>query len=107
MYIWQQTINLKYTTINPRLGFVIVNDSKRGCGYGKKMIKLSIDYAFTIAGAEKLTIGVFENNLPAYHCYKTTGFIEALAERIECEVFGEKWKIIELEITRAQYFSNK
>ena len=107
MYIWQQTINLKYTTINPRLGFVIVNDSKRGCGYGKKMIKLSIDYAFTIAGAEKLTIGVFENNLPAYHCYKATGFIEALAERIECEVFGEKWKIIELEITRAQYFSNK
>ena len=29
-----------------RFGFIIVDDSKRGMGYGKEMLKLSLQYAF-------------------------------------------------------------
>ena len=82
-----------------RLGFVILDDTKRGMGYGKEMISLSIKYAFEILRVDKVTIGVFENNQPAYHCYKAAGFIDVAGEEVVCELFGEKWKVLELEIT--------
>jgi len=82
-----------------RFGFVIVDDSKRGQGYGKQMLMLAVKYAFEIFGAEKLTLGVFENNTPAYHCYKAVGF-EENGEEAYCELFGEQWKIVEMEMKR-------
>lgn len=87
-----------------RIGFVIIDDKKRGHGYGKRMIQLALEYAFKIAGAERITIGVFENNLPAYYCYKAAGFRDVKSDQEEiCELFGEKWKILELEINRNEY----
>lgn len=86
------------------LGFVIVDDTKRGKGYGKEMIKLAVKYSFEIMKAEKLTIGVFENNLPAYYCYKAAGFKDVKTDKdIICELFGEKWKILELELYKEDY----
>ena len=88
-----------------RIGFVIVDSSKRGMGCGKKMIQLAIDYAFRIAGAKQVTIGVFENNKPAYYCYKSAGFKDVLQDKPGiCELFGEKWKVLELSIERNDYF---
>ena len=84
-----------------RFGFVIVDDTKRGKGYGKKMLQMAEEYAFNILKAEKLTLGVFDNNLPAYHCYKAAGFKEVEnAEGYVFEVLGERWKCIEMEINR-------
>lgn len=59
-----------------RFGWVIVDDTQRGKGYGKQMLELGLKYAFEISGVEKVTIGVFENNIPAYKCYKSIGFNE-------------------------------
>lgn len=87
-----------------RLGFVIVDDSKRGLGYGKEMLLLSLKFAFEILKAEKVTLGVFDNNMPAYYCYKAAGFKEIEMEEPEiCNVCGETWNIIELEMKRADY----
>lgn len=88
-----------------RLGFVIVDDTKRGQGYGKEMISLALKYAFEILKVDKVTIGAFENNLPAYYCYKAAGFQDAPADGGVCELFGEKWRVLELELTKAGYFS--
>ncbi|MCH5296342.1 MAG: GNAT family N-acetyltransferase [Ruminococcus sp.] len=100
---------MRYVDSNPRIlriGFVIVDDKKRGHGYGKKMIQLALEYAFRIAGAEQVTIGVFENNKSAYHCYKAAGFHDVHQEQQEvCELFGENWKVFELAIDRKEYFS--
>lgn len=87
-----------------RVGFVIVDSKKRGHGYGKKMIQLALDYAFRIGGAEQVTLGVFENNKPAYCCYKAAGFhdVQMKQEKI-CELFGEKWRIFELAINKNDY----
>ena len=57
-----------------RFGFVIVDDSKRGKGYGKQMLRLAIDYAQRELGAQKITLGVFCDNLSAVECYKSVGF---------------------------------
>ena len=91
--------NAEKTTI--RLGFIIVEDSKRGMGYGKRMIQMAMHYAFDMLKAERITLGVFENNLPAYHCYKAAGFREVSTEQeVFYEILGEKWKCIELEVNK-------
>ena len=47
-------------TTEQRLGFVIVDDSKRGRGYGKKLVTMAVKYAFEELGATKVSLGVFE-----------------------------------------------
>lgn len=84
-----------------RFGFIIVDDSKRGMGYGKRMIQMAMCYAFDMLKAEKITLGVFDNNPSAYHCYKAAGFKEVSMEQdIVFEILGEKWKCIELEVSK-------
>lgn len=80
-----------------RFGWVIVDDALRGKGYGKQMLNAGLKYAFDILGAEKVTIGVFENNTSAYKCYKTVGFVEREI------VDGKPWRIIEMEIGKTDY----
>lgn len=81
-----------------RFGFVIVDDSKRGNGYGKEMLQLAIKYSLEILKAEKITLGVFENNTAAYNCYKAVGFKTVTTEEAEYyNILGEKWKCIEME----------
>ena len=87
-----------------RLGFVIVDDSRRGMGYGKEMIKLALKYAFEIIRAEKVTIGVFDNNPSAYHCYKAAGFHDVVTSEKQTFTFqGEVWTILELEADKETY----
>lgn len=87
-----------------RFGFVILNDAMRGKGYGKEMIRLALQYAFEILRVEKVTIGVFENNPAAYHCYRAAGFREVeMNEPVLCQVCGETWSILELELEKKDY----
>lgn len=80
-----------------RLGFVIVSPDKRGKGYGKGMLRLGLKFVFEIYGAKRASLGVFENNLSAYYCYKSLGFCDAVLDITEkyC-VLGEEWKCREL-----------
>lgn len=80
-----------------RLGFVIVDDKKRGQGFGKKMIQLVLKYAAENLRAKKVSLGVFENNPGALKCYKSCGFKEVSESAYTC--FGERWKSIEMEIS--------
>ena len=57
-----------------RLGFVIVDNKRRGEGLGKQMIKMALDYAVQFMNAKKVTIGVFAENASAIHCYLNAGF---------------------------------
>lgn len=84
-----------------RFGFIIVDSQKRGMGCGRRMLKAAVKYAFEILGAEKLTLGVFENNEAALRCYKSVGFTEVEQSKTEVfPIFGEEWKCIELELRR-------
>ena len=84
-----------------RMGFVIVDPNERGKGYGKAMLQLGLQYAFEIYGAKKVSLGVFENNASAYHCYKAVGFDDVILDDIETySVFGEEWNCKELKIEK-------
>lgn len=80
-----------------RLEFIIVDDSKRGQGYGKEMVLLAICFAFDFVGAEKVTLGVFENNQPAIRCYESADFQRVnKTENYRC--LDETWQCIQMEI---------
>ena len=84
-----------------RIGFVIVDPERRGCGTGKAMLQLGLRYAFDIYGAGKVSLGVFENNEQAYYCYKAAGFKDAVPdEPVAYPVMGEEWISREMIITR-------
>lgn len=95
---------LRYTDATQkvlRIGFVIVDDTKRGKGYGKRMIQMATRYAFEMLQAEKVTLGVFENNPSAYYCYKAAGFEEIETDRKFVYGFeGEQWPCIEMEVKK-------
>ena len=81
-----------------RFGFVIVDDSKRGKGYGKQMLRLAIDYAQQELGAQKITLGVFCDNLSAVECYKSVGFHITGTDAYPID--GEEWKEYEMVLEK-------
>ena len=86
-----------------RFGFVIVDPQKRGNGCGKAMLRSGLKYAFETYGAKKASLGVFENNLPAYSCYKAVGFQDAVPDTAEkYTILGEEWTCKEMAIENTQ-----
>ena len=79
-----------------RFGFVIVDDQLRGKGYGKQMLLLAIQKAQHEYGAKKITLGVFDNNPSAFHCYESVGFKVTGADTYLID--GEEWTGKEMEM---------
>ena len=80
-----------------RFGFVIVDDNLRGKGYGKQMLQLSIQKAKNEFGAKRITLGVFDNNSSALHCYESVGFKVIGSDTYLID--GEEWTGKEMEIS--------
>ena len=78
-----------------RIGFIIVDSSIRGKGYGKKMLLAALEYASKEFGAERITLGVFENNPKALKCYASVGFRQYGEENYT--IGTENWKCLEME----------
>ena len=79
-----------------RFGFVIVDDQLRGKGYGKQMLRLAIDYAKLHLDAQKITLGVFDNNPSAIHCYESVGFVTTGTDAYQID--GKEWTGKEMEL---------
>jgi len=93
-------ILLRYPTEDKtlvRFGFVIVDDTKRGKGYGKQMLRLAIEYAHWELGARCITLGVFCDNRCALECYKSVGF-RIIGEE-SYSIDGEEWQGKEMELS--------
>lgn len=101
------TLRVPENTSNElRLGFIILNPEKRGKGYGKKLLYSALKFVFELYGADKASIGVFENNPNAYHCYKAVGFKES-GEAEMYRLSDEEWNCIMLYMTKAMYYSEE
>lgn len=81
-----------------RLGFIIVNSSLRGRGYGKVLMAKAIKCAHDTLNAKKLTLGVFINNTSAYNCYKKCGFNETKVFKNAFKFNDELWSFSEMEL---------
>ena len=81
-----------------RFGFVIVDDSRRGKGYGKQMLNLAINHAQLELGANRITLGVFCDNNSAVECYKSVGF--RISGTDAYMIDGEEWNGYEMELKK-------
>ena len=87
-----------------RFGFIVINDEKRGKGYGKEMLLLALQFAFELLKVKKVNLVVFDSNPSAYQCYMSVGFKERqLAKERYFSILGETWKCIELEMDENDY----
>ena len=80
-----------------RFGWVVVDSTFRGRGYGTEMLRAGLKYAFEILDADVVTIGVFENNEPAHRCYRKLGFTDR--ETVEREL----GRVIEMALRKEDY----
>ncbi len=83
-----------------RFGWVIVDSTIRGKGYGTQMLRAGLKYAFEILDADVVTIGVFENNDSAHRCYRKAGFAD------RGTVKADPRDIVEMEIRKTDYSSS-
>ena len=91
--------NPKETLDELRFGFIIVAPDRRGTGVGKEMLRLGLSYAFGPYRADRVTLGVFEENRAAYFCYRAAGFTET-GVREAYSFRGETRFAIEMECRR-------
>ena len=79
-----------------RMGFIIVDNSIRGKGYGKALINTAIIYARETLGAKEINLGVFVNNDGALHCYESVGFQITEIEKNAYQFHDEQWDCAEM-----------
>ena len=82
-----------------RLGFIIVDNMLRGKGYGKVLLEETIKYAKKNLNTKEINLGVFENNISAYHCYKSVGFREIKIEENAFQFHNEMWNCVEMKLS--------
>lgn len=86
------------------LKFVVVKPDLRGQGYGTKMIKMVLDYAYNITGVCTVKLNVFDCNIGAQKCYLKAGFkMCGVTKNAFC--FGEEiWDRCSMEATKSEDF---
>lgn len=94
-HMMMRAIDGNYDTI--RFGFIIVDGSLRGKGYGREMLRLAFIYAFNVLNCNKITLGVFENNPGALKAYIKAGLkVDKEKEMVIYNINNEKWPCIEM-----------
>lgn len=82
------------------LGFIVVDDTRRGQGLGRQMVEKAVRYAFEILGVGRVTIGVFDSNPRAHACYEKAGFRDEYVEEHAYDYHGEVWNRCRMVIER-------
>lgn len=82
-----------------RFGYVLVDSSIRGKGYGNALIQAAIKWVKDNLEARKITIGVFDNNEAAKRCYLGNGFKVSPECPPDIYMLGnDRWICIDLSI---------
>ncbi len=88
-----------YEKNSVHFGFIVVDASMRGKGYGSEMVRLAVQYAFEILKVKMVTLGVFDTNPGAQACYRKVGFITESYDLDVLTYKDEKWGMYNMAIT--------
>ncbi len=87
-----------------RVGKVLVGSSEvRGKGIGCEMMKAILTIAFEELKLHKVTLGVFDFNTSAIHCYEKSGFVREGLLRDARKNGDEYWNLIEMGILKDEW----
>ncbi|EOV0053048.1 GNAT family N-acetyltransferase [Vibrio parahaemolyticus] len=91
-------IELQHMSITEiRLYRVAVSPGYRGQGLGRELITLSLTEIRDREQFKIATLAVFSENLTAYNCYKSLGFVAVDKEPKFREFHGQKWPLVQME----------
>ncbi len=82
-----------------RIGRVLVDPACRGKGYGRSVMEHLIARAFDLPEIDRISLGVYENNMSARTLYEDLGFVDAGGRRTD-DVEGEPWIGMRLVLAR-------
>jgi RimJ/RimL family protein N-acetyltransferase len=85
------------------LGIYIAQKNFRGRGIGKKVTKSILNYAFSYLNLNKVYLKVAENNLPAYKCYESVGFIKCGVLKNHFWIHNNYVNAVIMEIFRTEF----
>ena len=85
-----------------RFGRMLVNPLKRGSGYGRRIVILSVSAAFAETSVRSLTVGVFEHNRGSRELYESLGF-RPTGVLFDSVVDGRAWRRAELTCARDDF----
>ena len=85
------------------MGFIILDPGMRGNGLGREMIRLALDYIFRILKLSAVTLGVYDCNAAARHCYEAEGFALCSRPGFTRDFHGERWSYFYLEARNPLY----
>lgn len=80
-----------------RICRVLISEHYQGQGLSKAMLRLILDKARTDFGALKVSLGVFEHNQVALHCYQKLGFKVVSVDRSSRVYKGKTWSLVGME----------
>ena len=91
-----------------RLGKVLVGDTDaRGKGFGQQMIKAILHIAFNELRLHRVSLGVFDFNVPAILCYEKAGFIKEGLRRDARKNGDTYWSLWEMSILENEWLVAK
>ncbi|WP_251497877.1 GNAT family N-acetyltransferase [Otoolea muris] len=97
--------NISWEENRAHMGFIVVDPAARGMGYGRRMVRQALRYAFGCLGLSAVTLGVYDCNEPARRCYEAEGFVridrEGFKAGRESHADGE-WEYFYMEAKAGQ-----
>ncbi|MBW5448717.1 GNAT family N-acetyltransferase [Cohnella sp. CFH 77786] len=99
-------INLTIDRINNsgRIGKVLVGErTLKGHGIGQLMVQNVLHIAFDQLKLHRVSLGVFDFNLPAIACYEKAGFVKEGLLREARKVDDEFWNLWEMSILEKEW----
>lgn len=87
-----------------RIGRVLVgNQSMRGKGIGEEMIKEALRIGFNELKLHRISLGVFDHNQAALHCYEKVGFKKEGLLRDTIKFEDDYWSIWEMSMLEDEW----
>ncbi|KAI0317505.1 acyl-CoA N-acyltransferase [Amylostereum chailletii] len=70
---------------------IAIHRAFRGRGYGKEIMRWTVQHGFRTMGLHRISLGVFESNVSAIALYKSVGFAQEGVKR-KAHWFNGKWE---------------
>ncbi|MBG9546288.1 GNAT family N-acetyltransferase [Cytobacillus firmus] len=86
-----------------RIGKVFIHPAARGKGYASEMIHQILNLAFQELKLNRVSLGVFDFNLPAIKIYEQAGFQKEGLLRQTNKVKNDYWSLIEMSILKEEW----
>ncbi|WP_017727928.1 GNAT family N-acetyltransferase [Halalkalibacterium ligniniphilum] len=94
-------VDLRHQT--GRLGKVFIAPPYNGKGFAKEMIKQILAFAYEQLDLHRISLGVFNFNIPAIKLYESFGFQKEGLLRDVIRINGSFWNVYEMSLLRPEW----